>query len=109
MSLLDEGGCATAAATTVAVTEGSSAAAPDPLAEGELRLWPNPATRAFSIAGGDGEIARVSVLDAAGRVVADYAQPRPRYAVGHLANGSYVVRVVGRGGFSTGYGLEIQR
>ena len=109
MSLLDEGGCATAAATTVAVTEGSSAAAPDPLAEGELRLWPNPATRAFSIAGGDGEIARVSVLDAAGRVVADYAQPQPRYAVGHLANGSYVVRVVGRGGFSTGYGLEIQR
>ena len=109
MTLVDEGGCATAAEAEVDVAEGSSSTR-EALAAGErLRLWPNPTAATFSIAGAEAEVAAVSVLDAAGRTVLYFPSPLTAYPVDELPSGSYVVRVTGYGGASRGYSLEIAR
>ena len=109
MSLLDGEGCATAAEATVTVAAESSSTQEVALAGETFRLWPNPTAAAFSIEGPVEDIAEVVVLDAAGRTVQTYATAREYYPVAGLPAGTYVVRVIGWGGASRGYGLEVVR
>ena len=106
--LVDGDGCATGGEIEVS-PEAAPSSTREALAVGEFRLWPNPTADFFRIDGDAAEIEAIDILDAGGRTVAHYSGGSGQYPVGDLPAGNYIVRLIGYGGASKGFSLEVQR
>lgn len=79
---------------TACVTINRGVSGINEIAEGEVSVYPNPATTVINVANAEG--AQVSVFDMSGRMVANVESANANEAinVANLAKGMYIVRIV---------------
>lgn len=79
---------------TACVTVNRGVSGINEIAEGEVSVYPNPATTVINVANAEG--AQVSVFDMSGRMVANVESANANEAinVANLAKGMYIVRIV---------------
>ncbi len=80
-----------------------------PGANAVFSLYPNPAGDVFhvKVEQGTAQVARVQLIDPMGRVVRDWDRWGKQFSLQGVAEGLYVVRLIGRGGETVGQGRLI--